>query len=229
MVLPGVRPVRLKERSLRDVRNKEVGKALSADWMRPLSLPITIQHGAMPHLTMRSMLDEAKLRAFMAGIAQRSRGPGRIYLVGGASAVLLGMRLQTIDIDIKADPEPLGVFEAIPHLKQELSINVELASPDQFIPPLPGWRERSLYIDRINLVDFYHYDFYSQALAKILRGHRFDREDAMSFVRLGLVEPKRLRDLYLQIVGELARYPAVDPETFRVRVERFVEETVGPD
>jgi hypothetical protein len=51
-------------------------------------------------------------------------------------------------------------------LKSELDLNVELASPADFIPPLPGWRERSRLIAREGALTFFHYDFYAQALAK---------------------------------------------------------------
>ena len=97
---------------------------------------------------------------------------GRIYLVGGASAVLLGWRAMTVDVDLKLDPEPIGAFEAIAELKDSLDINIELAAPDQFIPALPGWRERSPFVARHGRVAFHHYDFYGQALGKIERGHR---------------------------------------------------------
>jgi hypothetical protein len=49
----------------------------------------------------------------------------------------LGWRDSTIDVDLSFDPEPDGVFDAIPALKRELSINVELASPLDFIPEVP--------------------------------------------------------------------------------------------
>ena len=66
----------------------------------------------------------------MARIGERATGPGRIYLTGGATAVLFGWREMTVDVDLKLFPEPPGVFEALAKLKDELSINVELASPD---------------------------------------------------------------------------------------------------
>ena len=37
---------------------------------------------------MRSEADKTKLQAFMAALGRRVRGPGRIYLTGGATAVL---------------------------------------------------------------------------------------------------------------------------------------------
>src|SRR5947208_2214352 len=95
---------------------------------------------------MRGETDRAKLLRFMAALGERVRGEGTIYVTGGATALLYNWRATTIDVDIKPDPEPPGLFEAIATLKEELDINVELASPDQFIPAIPGWRERSLFI-----------------------------------------------------------------------------------
>lgn len=100
----------------------------------------------------------------------KSKGPGKVYLTGGASAVLFGWRNNTVDADLKLEPEPPGIFEAIRDLKDKLDMNIELASPDQFIPPLPGWEERSRHIADYNRVQFYHFDFYAQALSKIEGG-----------------------------------------------------------
>lgn len=85
----------------------------------------------------------------MDALGERVRGPGTIYLKGGATALLFGWRDKTVDLDLKADPEPLGFFEAIAKLKDTLDTNVELASPDLFIPEVPGWRERSVFIRRV--------------------------------------------------------------------------------
>ena len=65
----------------------------------------------------------------------------------------------------------------IPAIKDDLQVNVELASPAHFIPELPGWRDRSPFIVREGSIDFHHYDFYAQALAKIERAHARDLED----------------------------------------------------
>ena len=137
--------------------------------------------------------------------------------------MLLGLRDQTIDIDIKLDPEPEGVFEAIAKLKYELGVNVELAAPDQFIPPLPGWKERSQYIMTAGKVEFRHYDFYSQALAKIERGHSQDIGDVRSLLERGLVTPTELRRLYGEIKTKLVRYPALNPDDFERRVSDFLK------
>lgn len=176
----------------------------------------------MPKCLMRDSLDTATLMRFMEEIGKAARGPGRIYLVGGAAALLLGIREKTIDIDIKLDPEPQGVFETIAVLKKSLRINVELASPDQFVPALPDWEGRSEFIARKGQVDFYVYDYYGQALAKIQRGHALDVVDVDAYVTLGKVDPHRLRDLFVTVMPDLLRYPAVDRDELASRVDAFV-------
>lgn len=178
---------------------------------------------------MRAETNALKLRQFMAALGERVRGQGRIYLTGGATALLRGWRDATIDVDLKPDPEPPGLFEAIAALKDELDLNVELASPDQFIPPLPGWRERSLFIARHGHVDFFHYDPYSQALAKLQRGHERDLRDVQAMLREGWIQRDRLRELFAAIEPELVRYPGLDAVTFRATVENFSRAATDDD
>ena len=159
-----------------------------------------------------------KVRELMRRLGRAARSSGRIYLVGGSSAVLVGWRETTVDIDLKLDPEPEGVFDAIARAKEALNINVELAAPDDFIPSLPGWRERSPFIDRYGSVDYYHYDFYAQALAKLERGHELDWSDVREMGRRRLIRVERLIELYESVEPALVRYPAIDPPSFRKKV-----------
>jgi hypothetical protein len=160
----------------------------------------------------------------MRALGQAARGPGAAYLSGGACAVLLGWRETTLDVDLTFDPEPPGVFDAIARLKDELEINVEIAAPDQFIPPVPGWRERSQLIEVAGPVRFLHYDFHAQALAKIERGHAQDLGDVREMLRRKLVEPAALRRMFEQIRPELRRYPAIDPDVFREKLDAILAE-----
>ncbi len=173
---------------------------------------------------MRLPVQRQKLEALMAALGHRVTSAGRIYLTGGATALLHGWRPMTVDVDLKADPEPAGFFEAIAVLKDELAVNIELASPDDFIPALPRWRERSLFIARHGLIDFYHYDLYSQALAKLERGHARDVTDVTAMRQAGLIRPDLLFQLFLQIEPLIIRYPALDPKSFRAVVEAFCSE-----
>ena len=173
---------------------------------------------------MRAETDLAKLKSFMVALGEQVRGGGRIYLTGGATAVLHGWRSMTIDIDLKPDPEPLGLFEALATLKDQLDINVELASPDQFIPAIPGWRERSLFIARHRLLEFFHYDLYGQALSKLQRRHDRDLQDVRSMLRAKLVARDRLREMFTLIQPQLIRYPAIDPASFEAAVLEFCDD-----
>jgi hypothetical protein len=171
---------------------------------------------------MRQPVNADRVREFMRMLAVRSRAAGRVYLTGGSSAVLLQWRTSTLDIDIKILPEDDRVLRVLPELKEELNVNVELASPSDFIPPLPGWEERSPFIAREATLSFHHYDFYSQCLAKIERGHRKDAADVAMMIANGLVKQDKLLDLFERIEPELYRYPALDPPSFRRAVESFV-------
>lgn len=170
---------------------------------------------------MRPPVDIDKLNTFMAAMGRKTHGTGSIYLTGGATALLHGWRPMTIDVDIKADPEPSGYFESIASIKDELAVNVELASPSDFIPELPNWRERSLFIARHGQLDFYHYDPYSQALSKLERGHARDLADVDSMLSDRLIEKNLLMSLFTCIEPQLIRYPSLDPKSFRETVEQF--------
>ena len=171
---------------------------------------------------MRHPIQVEKLREFMKALSLETKGPGRIYLTGGATALLYGWQPMTVDIDLKADPEPSRFFEAIAQLKDTLEINVELASPSDFIPELPDWRTRSIFIDRHNQLDFYHLDPYSQALSKISRGHPRDLTDVAGMLRERLIVKARILELFLEIEPVLIRYPAIDPASFSRAVNSFV-------
>ncbi len=168
---------------------------------------------------MRRPLDEARLHDFLRQLGQQANADLRIYLTEGATAVLFGWRTSTVDVDLKMEPERDEVFRAIPRLKEKLQVNVELASPEQFIPELPGWKERSLFITREGRSSFYHYDLYAQALAKIERSHERDLADVREMLNRGLIQAPELRRLFDAIEPRLFRYPAINPKSFRTAVE----------
>jgi hypothetical protein len=168
---------------------------------------------------MRELADADRIRRFMRAAGAAAGRDGSCYLTGGATAVLLGWRESTIDVDIALAPEQDEILRALPHIKDELRINVELASPGDFIPLPRGWQDRSLFAAREGQVSFSHFDPYSQALAKLERAHTQDVEDVRAMLRLGLVDPARLRAYFEEIEPELYRFPAIDPDRFRASVE----------
>jgi hypothetical protein len=168
---------------------------------------------------MRRPVDAARVREFLRALGAEAREEAHLYLTGGTTAVLVGWRDTTVDLDIKMVPERDSVFRAIARLKDELEVNVELAAPSDFIPELPGWELRSPFIVREGKLDFFHYDPYSQALSKIQRGHAKDLGDVREMIARNLVEPAKARALFEAIERELYRFPSIDSGSFRRRVE----------
>jgi len=170
---------------------------------------------------MREPVDRVKFERALRELAAEVRGPADIYVTGGGTAVLEGWRPTTVDLDLKAIPEPAGFFEAIAVLKERLDVNIELASPDDFIPELPGWRDRSQFIARHGQINFFHYDLYSQALSKIERGHPRDVTDVKAMLERGLIDRDKLLGLFSAIEPKLIRYPAIEPTILRRAVLAF--------
>lgn len=154
-------------------------------------------------------------------LGRRVRHEVGVYFTGGTTAVLMGWRDSTVDVDLRFEPELDEFFRAIPEIIEKLQMSIELAAPSDFIPPLPEWKERCLYIGREGKISFYHYDPYSQALSKIQRWHEKDILDVNAMIENGLVEKDKLLSLFTQIEPMLFRYPAINPVKFAERVRRI--------
>lgn len=168
---------------------------------------------------MRERVDRTRLYAFMRAVGRVAQQPLQVYFVGGATAVLEGWRHATIDVDIRLGDAGDAVLRAIPAIKEQLNLNVELASPADFIPVKAGWEDRSPFVTQEGMVTFRHFDLYAQALAKIERGHETDQKDVAELIGRGLVERWRLQEYFDVIEPELYRFPAIDPASFRRAVE----------
>ena len=177
---------------------------------------------------MRELADAERIRRFMEAVGRAARLDVRVYFTGGATAVLLGWRPTTIDIDIVLIPDDDSILREIPRLKEDLHVNVELACPADFIPELPGWEERSRFIERIGKLSFFHYDLYAQALAKIERRHAQDVLDVEEMLGRRLVDPTELRRLFARIEPLLYRFPALDPVAFKRAVDEMTRSEAPP-
>lgn len=168
---------------------------------------------------MRERADDQRIRALAQRLSVSAASDTTLYLTGGATAVLEGWRRSTVDVDLRIEPESDELFRALASAKEALDLNIELASPPDFIPELPDWRERSPFVLREGRLTVRHFDLYSQALSKIERGFAQDLEDVEAMVSRGLVDPRRARELFAAIEADLHRYPAIDPGGFQARVE----------
>lgn len=168
---------------------------------------------------MRTLADRQRIQDLLEALGRVARGDVRVYLVGGATAVLFGWRATTIDVDLVIRPEEDTLLRAIPELKETLRLNVELASPLDFIPVPAGWEDRGRFVTQTGRVGVYHFDLYAQALAKVERGHRQDLADVREMLTRRLIDRHRALEQFARIEPELYRFPAIDAPTFRRAVE----------
>lgn len=89
---------------------------------------------------------------------------------------------------------------------------------------MPGWQSRSVTIDTFGAVEFLHYDFYTQALAKLSRSHERDLHDVTHVVASGFVDPIEFERLFNQVKSQLVRYPGLDEDALMSRVEDWLRE-----
>ena len=150
----------------------------------------------------RESIDRQRIRQFLDELSKRFRRPVRIYLVGGSTLVYEELRDQTLDIDLAIDvaPEDHGVLmSAIRELKETLSVNVEEASPADFIPLPAGHDLRHIFVARFGEIDVFHFDPYSTALSKIERGQTQDFEDVLALLESETIAWDRLVECYAEI------------------------------
>ncbi len=168
---------------------------------------------------MRELADAERIGRLARELGRVVPAGTRMYLTGGATAVLEGWRASTVDIDVRFEPDSDAALRRIAKLKDELAVNVELASPLDFLPALPEWRERSRFRLREGNLEVFDFDPYSQALSKLQRGFELDLADVDAMVKSGQVDPTRLLRLYGEIEDELFRFPSIDPPRLREAVE----------
>lgn len=171
---------------------------------------------------MREQADAERIRRLATELG-RVVSPGtKMYLTGGATAVLKGWRQSTVDVDVRFEPDSDEALRRIATLKERLAVNVELASPLDFLPELPGWRDRSRFRFREGKLEVFDFDLYSQALSKLERGFELDLEDVGNMIESEEIDPKKLLELFKAIESDLFRFPAVDPNVLRGSVESLV-------
>lgn len=169
---------------------------------------------------MRPPVDADRVRALARELSHAVRENTTLYLTGGATAVIEGWRASTVDVDLRLEPDSDELLRRIASVKNALDINVELASPPDFVPELPDWRDRSPFVFQEGRLTVRHFDPYSQALAKIERGFEQDLADVQAMIDAELIDRERARALFAEIGPRLFRYPAIDADALRAKVRR---------
>lgn len=158
-------------------------------------------------MSMRSHVGQREIEQFLVQVG-RTREPGRLSLTGGAALVHRGIRPgQTLYIDIHISIDLADLTNQIARLKQTMNINVEFASPGDFLPLPTQWEARSAFIQRYNHVDVFYFDWYSIALSKTQRASRQDAIDVQLLVRQGFVDVAVLDVLCQDVVQKIGTPP----------------------
>jgi len=194
----------------------------------PLAVPITIpapeneqQNELKFDISKRLGVDKRVIEAFLQQLGRTFRKPGRLYLVGSAALIHAGLRpgfTQGIDIQVSGANEAELIVD-VQRLIQQMQINVEFASPADFIPLPSGWEMHAQYVGRYGEVDVFYFDFYSIALSKIERGNTRDIEDVKLLVQQGIIKLDELDRAYQEVLAQLGKgkYPRVTPQRFSER------------
>ena len=127
-------------------------------------------------------------------------------MVGGTTVVFEKLRQQTIDIDLVIDVAPNAegaLAQLVRSLIIELDVNVELASPGDFIPLPAGYANRHVYVGRFGQLDVFHFDLYSNALSKISRGREQDFQDVLALLSQRRIEWVKLEAFFQEIFPQV--------------------------
>jgi hypothetical protein len=176
---------------------------------------------------MRQRVDQQRIERFLQQLGRQFTKPGRIYLVGGTTMVYEGLRPQTLDIDLAleiANEDHSRFIMVVRELKERLALNIEEASPADFIPLPAGYRERSPFVGRYGQLDVFHFDLYSTALSKIERGTENDFADVLALLQTGRLEIARLLECFYEILPRYATDSLKqDPVEFQRKFAVLVE------
>jgi hypothetical protein len=170
-------------------------------------------------MSQRPFVDRQRIERFLETLGRRFSRPGRVYLVGGTIMVYEGFRSQTLDIDLAYSVPPDAHAEfvrAVQELKHELAINVEEASPKDFIPLPSGYEERAKFIGRFGQLDVFHFDIYSVVLSKIERGRDADFNDALVLLKAEWLDFETLEHYFTEILPKMEVFSLkANPDEFQ--------------
>ncbi len=186
--------------------------------MVSMVLPLEQQEQEPDGMSIRPNVDKTNIEQFLKELGRTFRHSGRLYLVGGAALVHLGVRsgfTQDIDLEVEAG----DMFDAIRQVKQQLNINVEFASPKDFIPLPKQWQTTSRFAGRYGNIDVFYFDFYSMALSKIERGNTRDIRDVKLLLQQHVISLQALDAAYQEVVAQMGKgsYQRLDPAQFAAR------------
>lgn len=196
---------------------------LEEDPLYPVPHALEQEQEYQETMSMRPNVDRPRIEQFLVELGRRFRQTGRLYLVGGAALVHAGIRpgssatTQDIDVDVASG----DMYQTIGQIKQQLNINIEFASPGDFIPLPRNWRQLSRFVGRYGKIDVFYFDFYSIALSKIERGNARDLQDVALLLQQSIITLTELDRVSQEVAAQMGKgtYKRLNPQTFLARYQ----------
>jgi hypothetical protein len=154
-------------------------------------------------MSLRQGVNRERISLLLREVGQRFHQPARLHLVGGTSLVFEGYRQLTLDVDLTIEVSAEGhsqLVQALQEIMLALDMNIEEASPGDFIPLPAGYMDRHEFIGRYGQVEVFHFDWYSNALSKIERGRQQDLADVVALLQHERIEWSRLEAMFHEIL-----------------------------
>jgi hypothetical protein len=180
----------------------------------------------------RNYAERSRIDQFLRVLGRRLRLPVRLYLVGGSIVVDMGLREATLDVDYVAQsdsPEALAELEqTIPILKNELQVNVEPASPADFLPVPANVLARGKYVRTYGNVSVYYYDLSTTIISKVARGTERDLDDAAALIQSGAVSWEDVDQTWREIRSSPRGWLRHDPHIVEARLKVLHQRMANP-
>lgn len=171
-------------------------------------------------MSMRHNVTREDIEKFLGVLGKAFRKPGRLYLARGAALVHMGLRSgSTLDIDVAIETtDEDEMVTAIRRIVEQMQINVEFASPEDFISLPTQWMSQARYVGRYGSVDVFYFDFYSLALSKISRGDDRDLIDVKLLFQQRAITLEGLDAAYHEVLPRMGKRPYIN-----LNPQRFAE------
>ena len=159
-------------------------------------------------------LTTADIRNFLYHLGQRYSHPVKLFLLGGSALSFLGSPRRTMDIDCDVDITTEEFENTVETVANELHVEVEIISFDEFIP-LPANNEaRHRYLENFGFIEVFIFDPYSIALSKVARGFDTDIQDVLFLLRQRIIDIDTLSEFVEEAIPIAWDYD-IDPDEMK--------------
>lgn len=157
----------------------------------------------------QTAISRTGIEQFFQALSRLTRQYSRLYLVGEAALVHLGLRTGTSnDIDLVIDTAGEEEMQfALQRCMQALRFNIRFASPEDVVPVPWDWDTRARHIAVYGSIEAYYFDLPSVALGKIALGDERELYDVRLMLQQGAITLDELDNTYLEVQPRMGKKP----------------------